>query len=116
MEIKFDQGTYLVNVKSEIRSSKELVSELQKNFGMVWDSRVQLFRVLANKKTDFIKYLESIDIKIKIIVNPKKINFIQFNNNLKWNSEIQLRDYQKDAALNWIKNNNRGIVILPTGA
>jgi superfamily II DNA or RNA helicase len=96
MELKFDRGSILINGDIRVPNSS-------------WDERSGSFRALALHYRDIIEFLNRSGFEFKddvldLIPCPK------FQNN------IILRDYQKEAKDAWIANGKRGILVLPTGS
>lgn len=94
--LSFDKGTILItgNVKTP--------------YGK-WDSRVGAYRAKSLYYLDILDYF-------------KESNFSFQDNVMKgppietMSNKVNLRSYQKQALLNWNRNKNRGIIVLPTAA
>lgn len=79
--------------------NKEIVAEEIREFDSLWNNTNQFVEVYEYQKTAEKKLIEIIDSR----VNKKK------------QSEIVLRDYQKQAIQAWIGNNYRGFFVMATG-
>lgn len=79
--------------------NKEIVAEEIWEFDSLWNNTNQFVEVYEYQKTAEKKLIEIIDSR----VNKKK------------QSEIVLRDYQKQAIQAWIGNNYRGFFVMATG-
>lgn len=96
MKLTFDRGT--IQVRGNVRVPNS-----------TWDERSKTFRAMALYYKDIIDFL--------------KISGLEFRDNVlnlmpcpKLQSSVVLRDYQKQAMDAWIANDNRGVVVLPTGS
>lgn len=96
MELTFNRGTILVRGDVRIPNS-------------TWDERSKRFRAMALHYRDIVDYL-----------NNSKIGFTDNVLDLipcpELQSNITLRDYQKQALDAWILNSKRGVIVLPTGS
>ncbi len=96
MELTFNRGTILVRGDVRIPNS-------------TWDERSKRFRAMALHYMDIVAYL-----------NNSKIGFTDNVLDLipcpELQSNIILRDYQKQALDAWILNSKRGVIVLPTGS
>lgn len=79
--------------------NKEIVAEEIREFDSLWNNTNQFVEVYEYQKTAEKKLIEIIDSR----VNKKK------------QSEIVLRDYQKQAIQAWMGNNYRGFFVMATG-
>jgi superfamily II DNA or RNA helicase len=96
MELTFDQGTILVKGNMQVPNT-------------TWDERSRAFRAIALYYKDIIDFLKLSgfdfrDSVLDLISCPEL------------QSNVVLRDYQKQALDAWIANGNRGIIVLPTGS
>ncbi|HSD57532.1 MAG TPA: DEAD/DEAH box helicase family protein [Methanotrichaceae archaeon] len=96
MKLTFDRGT--IQVRGNVRVPNS-----------TWDERSKTFRAMALYYKDIIDFL--------------KISGLDFRDSVlnlmpcpKLQSSVVLRDYQKQAMDAWIANDNRGVVVLPTGS
>jgi superfamily II DNA or RNA helicase len=92
----FDKGTLL------------LKGEIGTPYGK-WDPRVGCFRVKALHYRDVLAYFEESQIPLE-----DRVQQLPPLENLK--STIQLRPYQESALSRWRRNENRGVLVLPTAA
>lgn len=96
MKLTFDQGTILISGNIRVPNS-------------TWDERSGAFRAMALHYKDIIDFLRTSsfdydDYVLNLIPCPEL------------QSNIALRDYQKQALEAWTANGNCGIVVLPTGS
>ena len=94
--VSFDKGSLLIkgNVKTP--------------YGK-WDSRVGAYRAKSLYYMDILDYFRESNFPIQdtvLKVPPLEVML----------SKISLRSYQKQALLNWNRNKNKGIIVLPTAA
>jgi superfamily II DNA or RNA helicase len=96
MELAFDRGTILA--KGDIRVPNSS-----------WDERSKSYRAMALYYRDIVDFL--------------KLSGLDFQDEVldlipcpELQSNIELRDYQRQALDAWIANDKRGIVVLPTGS
>jgi superfamily II DNA or RNA helicase len=96
MKLTFDRGTILAKGNIRVPNS-------------TWDERSKAFRAMALNYKDIADFLkissfEYRDHVLSLLPCPD----LQTN--------IKLRDYQKQALDAWIENDKRGIIVLPTGS
>jgi superfamily II DNA or RNA helicase len=96
MKLTFDRGT--IQVRGNVRVPNS-----------TWDERSGTFRAMALYYKDIIDFLKISGVDFRDSV----LNLIPCP---KLRSSIVLRDYQKQAMGAWIANDNRGVVVLPTGS
>lgn len=96
MELIFSQGTIII--RGDIRVPNA-----------VWDQRSRSFRALALYYKDIIDYLNNSHIEF----TDKVLSLVPCP---ELQSQIALRDYQKQALDAWILNGKRGVIVLPTGS
>ncbi|MCJ7445919.1 MAG: DEAD/DEAH box helicase family protein [Methanotrichaceae archaeon] len=96
MELTFDRGTILVRGDVRVPNS-------------IWDERSRAFRAPASYYKDIIDFLKTSGFDFKDDV----LNLIPCP---ELQSNIVLRNYQKQAIDAWIASGKRGIVVLPTGS
>lgn len=96
MKLTFDRGT--IQVRGNVRVPNS-----------TWDERSKTFRAMALHYKDIIDFLKVSGIDFRDSV----LNLIPCP---KLQSSIALRDYQKQAMDAWIANDNRGVIVLPTGS
>lgn len=96
MKITFERGTLLIKGNTRVPNS-------------TWDERSKAFRTMALYYKDLIDFLKTScfdfdDYVLNLIPCPE------------FQSNIKLRDYQKQALDAWVANDKRGIIVLPTGS
>src|SRR5450759_1012302 len=96
MELTFNRGTILVRGDVRIPNS-------------TWDERSKRFRAMALHYMDIVDYLNN----SKVVFTDNVLDLIPCS---ELQSNITLRDYQKQALDAWILNSKRGVLVLPTGS
>ncbi len=96
MKLTFERGTILIKGNARVPNS-------------TWDERSKAFRTMALNYKDTIDFLKTScfdcdDYVLNLILCPEL------------QSNIKLRDYQKQALDAWVANDKRGIIVLPTGS
>jgi superfamily II DNA or RNA helicase len=96
MKLTFDRGTILVRGDIRVPNSS-------------WDDRSKSYRAMALYYKDIIDFL--------------KLSGLDFEDEVldlipcpELQSDVILRDYQRQSLDAWIANDKRGIVVLPTGS
>jgi superfamily II DNA or RNA helicase len=96
MKLTFDKGT--IQIQGDVRVPN-----------CIWDERTRTFRAMALYYVDIINFLKRSCFEFE----DKVLNLLPCP---ELESGIVLRDYQNQALDAWIANDNRGIIILPTGS
>ncbi len=101
--LSFDQGTLLLD---------GLDQALQRPPGFIRDERVNAWRAEAYRYRDAVLWLR----RQKITFADRARQYDPQGLQLQPRTEIQLYDYQQQAVAAWRQADQRGIVVLPTGA
>jgi superfamily II DNA or RNA helicase len=101
--LSFDQGTLLLDGLDQV---------LQTPPGFVRDERVNAWRAEAHRYRDAVLWLR----RQKISFADRARQYDPQGLHLQPQTEIQLYDYQQQAVAAWRQADQRGIVVLPTGA
>ncbi len=99
--LSFDQGTLLLDQAGE-----------QKPPGFIWDERIGGWRVEASRYRDTVLWLRQRKIPFADRArqyDPSQLHLQPFK-------ELKLFDYQEQAVQAWQRFDQRGVVVLPTGA
>src|SRR5512136_1761204 len=96
MKLTFDRGTILVRGDVRVPNSS-------------WDERSRSYRALALYYRDIIDFLTLSGLNFQ----DEVLDLIPCP---ELQSDITLRDYQKQAVDAWVANDKRGIIVLPTGS
>jgi superfamily II DNA or RNA helicase len=96
MKLTFDRGTILVRGDVRVPNSS-------------WDERSKSYRAMALYHKDIIDFLKLSGLDFQ----DEVLDLIPCPD---LNSNIALRDYQKQSLDTWIANDKRGIIVLPTGS
>jgi hypothetical protein len=117
MQIKFEQGTLVFELLSDLRLSPEIIEDLHRQFDLRWDLRIKKFRAPASKLRPILDFLNQKGIHPQYksisenpIGNTPKLEFTK-----SW-QPFDLRKYQLEAFEHWTRQDNLGVVVLPTGA
>jgi len=96
MDLSFNQGTIVIQGNARVPNSS-------------WDERSGSFRAMALYYQDIIDHLNSSGIHYSD-------NVLDLVPCPELNSTMELRGYQKKSLDAWIRNNKRGVIVLPTGS
>src|SRR5215470_10010342 len=108
--LSFDQGTLLL--EGFDRPERPDLEDRMKPSGFIWDERIGSWRAEGFRYRDAVLWLR----RQKIPFTDRARQYEPCRLCLKPITALQLFDYQEQAVLAWRRSDQRGVVVLPTGA
>lgn len=98
-------------------SDAKRVSRKEKDFQKLWNNetkRVKVYELPEALKQKILNYKKSSYRDEEVVVNEMRYSY-RIRNRLEYPDWFKIRDYQKQAVINWERNNNKGLFNMATG-